>query len=260
MRKFTGLAMAFIATMTIGTKVLAQKQCNLGISVTPSITTVNYHDTLFFSYTITNNGPTAMTPTDTMYLGAVGGGNVFSFRFTANVAAGGSQTFNKAIYIYHNIDTFTADRTYNFCYKIYPQSSITIDPDGTGPQPSRPAVVTYTDPVSNNDSSCANNITFKKKPTVGIFELSGNSKEPLTIYPNPATNNVSFDLNFTRAEKVQVSVKDIAGREVLRKDFGKVQAGNTTPFVLDISKLQAGMYIVEMNGEERRAVGRFTKR
>jgi hypothetical protein len=247
------------ATMMIGTTALAQKQCNLGLAVTASPTTVNYGDTCFFSFTITNNGTADMTPTDTMYLGPTGSSNVFSFRFSSNVASGGSQTFNKAIYIKHTFDTFTVDRNLNFCFKIHPQSSITIDPDGNGPLPSRPAAVTYTDPVAANDSSCANNITFKKKPTVGILELSGGDREQLTLFPNPAADRVSFELNFTGAGNVRVSVKDIAGREVLRKDFGRVQAGNTAPFTLDISKLKAGMYLVEMNGDERRAVGRFTK-
>ncbi len=257
MKKFTKLAMVFTA-MAIGSTAFAQKQCNLGLTVAASSNTINYGDTCFFSFTIKNNGPAGLANTDTIFFGPVGSSNVFSVVPTAPIASGASQTFAKQVYIRHGIDTLSADRSLNFCFMLLAQSTIQIDPDGNGPLPARPATVTYTDGVATNDTSCANNIVFKKKP-VGIFEFGDISKESLTVFPNPAMDKVSFELNLTKAENIQVSVKDITGREVMRKDFGKINAGNSTPLSLDVSRLRAGMYIVEMNGEERKAVGRFTK-
>ncbi len=257
MKKFTKLAMVFTA-MAIGSTAFAQKQCNLGLTITASPTTINYGDTTRVTVKITNSGPAAMGPTDTIYYSQVGSSTVFSLIPSASIPMGGSETFPNELYYRHSTDTLTADRVLNFCFKLLPQSAITIDPDGNGPLPSRPAVITYVDPVSSNDSTCTT-VTLKKKP-VGIFEFGDISKESLTVFPNPAMDKVSFELNLTKAENIQVSVKDITGREVMRKDFGKINAGNSTSLSLDVSRLRAGMYIVEMNGEERKAVGRFNKR
>ena len=258
MKKSTKFVVAAGALMMIGSAAFAQKQCNLALTIIATPSTINYGDTSHVSVKITNNGPAALATNDTIYYGQIGSSSVFSVIPTAAIPSGGSQTFSNELYYRHSLDTLTADRTLTFCFKLYAQSAITIDPDGTGPQPSRPATITYTDPVSANDSTCVN-IVVKKKPT-GIFEFGSSAKEPLTIYPNPASDNISFELNFTKAENVQVSVKDVTGREVMRKDFGKIQAGNTSPFSLDISRLQAGMYIIELNGDDRKAVGKFTKR
>ncbi len=259
MKKSTKFVVAAGAMMMIGSAAFAQKQCNLALTVIATPSTVNYGDTSHVSIKITNNGPASLATNDTIYYGQIGSASVFSLLPSAAIPSGGSETFTNELYYRHGMDTLTADRTLNFCFKLYAQSAITIDPDGTGPLPSRTATTTYIDPVATNDSTCVT-ITLKKKPTTGVFEFGNSNKEPLTIYPNPATNNISFELNFTQAENVQVSVKDLTGREVMRKDFGRIQAGNTTPFNLDISRLQAGMYIIELNGEDRKALGKFTKR
>jgi hypothetical protein len=262
MKKSTKLFMAFGAMMMIGSMTtFAQKTLNLGITATATPTSVNLNDTCFFNIKITNSssGAVNLVPTDTLYIGLTNSSQVFSFIPTGTVTPGNSIDYVKALSIKHTFDTFTVDHQLNFCFKISPQSSVTIDPDGNGPLPARNATVTYTDPVASNDSSCTAPVTFKKKPTVGIFEF-GRDKEQLTVFPNPATDLVKFELNLSRAEKVQVSVKDITGREVMFQDFGKVQPGNNAPLSLDVSRLRAGMYIIELNGEEKRAVGKFTKR
>lgn len=257
MRKITRLALACTALM-IGNAAFAQKQCNLGIQVTATPTTVNYKDTLFFNFTITNNGPASLETTDTIYFGAVGSNQVFNIIPSTTVATGGTIMLNKQIYRVHDIDTLSADLQTRFCFVLYAQSGITIDPDGNGPQPSRPATVTYTDAVATNDTSCTATVTFKKA-TSGLFEISGTAKEQLTVFPNPASDRIGFELNLDKATRVQVSVKDITGREVLREDRGMIKAGAGTALTVDISRLKAGMYFVEITGEEKRAVGRFTK-
>lgn len=249
MKKSTKLMMA-VGAMMFGTAAFAQKTCDLALTAIATPTTVDYLDTCHISIKITNNGTATLTTTDTIYYGPIGSSSVFAVLPSADIPSGSSETFTNELYLRHNMDTLTADRTSDLCFMLYPQSAITVG--------GVPVTITYNDPVQTNDSSCVT-VTFKKKPTTGIFEF-GNNKEQLTVFPNPATDNVAFNLNLSQAANIVVSVKDITGREVMRKDFGKVQAGNNTPLSLDISRLQAGMYFIELNGEDSKAVGRFTKK
>ncbi|MBK0403399.1 T9SS type A sorting domain-containing protein [Adhaeribacter sp. BT258] len=69
----------------------------------------------------------------------------------------------------------------------------------------------------------------------------------LNVYPNPATETV----NVSAAEKVQVSVFDAAGREVLVKinGFGKQHQ-------LNVSGLKPGVYFLKIATEDFRSTGR----
>lgn len=225
----------------------AQKTCNLGIQATATPTTVNFGDTTRITIKLTNLGTASLTTTDTVYYGQIGSTTVFSLVPTNTIASGGSQTFTNELYIRHGFDTLTADRVINTCLKLYNQTEITKN--------GVPVPVTYNDPIATNDSSCVA-VTFKKKPTVGIFEFADKGQQ-LSIYPNPATTQVNFDINLDKAENIKVFVKDISGRDVMNKDFGTITAGKLNQFSLDISKLQAGMYFVEVNGEQKIATGKF---
>jgi len=246
MNTFTKVLLT-VSTMVLGTASFAQKTCDLKITATAAPTTVNYGDTSRITIVLTNIGTATMNTSDTVYYGPVGSTSVFALVPTGNIAAGGSQTFSNVLYIRNSFDTLTADRTLNTCLMLYPQTSITKN--------GVPVPVTYNDPVATNDSSCFQ-ITFKKKPTSGIFEF-GNEAHQLSMYPNPATTDVRFDVNLEKAENITVSVKDMSGRNVLTKDFGKVISGTTVQLGLDVSHLQAGMYLVEVNGEQRIGTGRF---
>ena len=68
-----------------------------------------------------------------------------------------------------------------------------------------------------------------------------------------------FDITFDKAETVTTVVRDMVGRTVMQKDFGKVQPGNAAPFKLDISKLNAGIYFVEVMAGDRQIIGKVTK-
>lgn len=225
----------------------AQKTCNLGIVVTAAPSTLNYGDTAKLTVKITNNGTASLNTSDTIYFGQVGSATVFDVVPTGTIASGASQTFTDVLQFPHRFDTLTADRTLNFCLVLHDQATIT---KGGVPVP-----VTYNDPIATNDTSCLT-ITVKKKPTTGIFEFA-NKGQQLSIYPNPATTNIGFDINLDKAENVTVFVKDISGRDVMSKNFGTITAGKLNQFNLDISKLQAGMYFVEVNGEQKIATGKF---
>jgi len=249
------LMLTTAAAVLCTTASFAQKQCNLSLTVTPSAgysTTLNYKDTCYFDVKITNNGSAALATTDTIVMGLVGTTNLIPFIPTGAIASGQSFSTTKAFRIAHTIDTLkAADLVIDICSALRKQADITIG--------GRPLTVTYMDNVATNDTSC-NTVTLKKRQQSGILEWGSANNEPLALYPNPATDEVRFDMKPDRAENVVVSVKDLTGREVARKDYGKLPVGISTTLSLDLRQLKAGLYFVEWNSGERRAVGKLNIR
>ena len=63
------------------------------------------------------------------------------------------------------------------------------------------------------------------------------------MYPNPATNNLTLDIQMVTNGKATVRITDIAGRIVGTTDFGTLASGkNVLP--IDVNNLNAGTYFV----------------
>jgi hypothetical protein len=83
---------------------------------------------------------------------------------------------------------------------------------------------------------------------------SENSSEFLcyksTIYPNPSTSECTVNFELPSPSPVTITLHDILGREVLRREMG-VQAEGEHEESLDVSELAIGSYIVKIstNGE-----------
>lgn len=249
----------FLATAALlcSTAIFAQKQCDLSISVTVATgynTTLNYLDSCMFDLKITNNGNAALANTDTLWIGIKGLTSASPLIPTGPVATGQSISLPKALKVKHTIDTLKAeDINLDLCYILLKQANIQI---GTPP---RPATVTYLDNVAANDTSC-NKVTLKKRPLNSILEWGSGNNETLALYPNPAVDEVKFDMKPDRAENVLVSVKDLTGREVASKDYGKLPVGVNTTLSIDLRQLKAGLYFVEWSSGERRATGKLNIR
>ncbi len=255
MKKFTKSLMLAGLSLITGASVFAQtpKSCDLGVTLTtPAANSVfNIGDDCIVKFDIKNDGPAAIAATDTIYYQMSASENIL-FVTGKTVASGGTTTVDLgriATWKNDGADDISA----NFCVKLLSQKVI-FHMSGAD---TIWAAVTYTDAVAGNDQSC-NAIKVKKKP-VGIFDLGNGVKEALSLYPNPATSRVTFNISLEKAENVTAVIRDLTGREVLRKDFGKVQAGNTSPFVLEVAALNAGIYMVEVNAGDRRAIGKVTK-
>ncbi len=245
MKKSTKLFLAFAAMTTIGFSASAQKSTDLEIKMTAPTnnSTYQYGDTVFLSFDVTNNGDDALAATDTLWVGLVGDQKVFPMQHSG-IAKGVTFAFEKALQL---VNQQTEDLTADLCLRLYNQSDITRNGE--------PIDVTYNDDDTTNNVSCVTNVTLKAK-TASINDIA--QKEELGIYPNPATSVINMDMNLTKSENVVATVRDIAGREVLRQDFGRVQAGNTAPFTVSVSALNPGLYFVELNAGERKAIGKVT--
>jgi hypothetical protein len=92
--------------------------------------------------------------------------------------------------------------------------------------------------------------------TTGIDFVSNTEKTSLTVYPNPATDNINFEFSLDKTSPVTVRVADVTGRTVLTKDLGKVSQGSQK-VSLDVSSLKSGVYMIELNSDGRRAISKF---
>ena len=116
---------------------------------------------------------------------------------------------------------------------------------------------------SGNNINEATNIVIgsgatDKCGTTGLVDIikDKNLKEALVVYPNPASNNVNFDYNFTKATTATVRVLDITGREVYTQSYGKQNTGKKS-FNVNISSLPSGTYSIELVTDNAKAVSKF---
>lgn len=123
---------------------------------------------------------------------------------------------------------------------------------GIGDDPNSPANL---DTVNNNWAYTS--VVWNDCATSIEEMIVGKEKVSLTTYPNPAQNSLGFDYNFSKASNNSVAkVTDVTGRVVLTQDFGKAFPGNQS-FKVDVSSLNAGMYIIEFSTDNERAVSKF---
>ncbi|OJV54597.1 MAG: hypothetical protein BGO31_06410 [Bacteroidetes bacterium 43-16] len=256
MKKFTKNLTLSGLTILAASSAFAQKSCDLALTlISPAAATVyNFNDNINIKFDIKNNGPAAIAANDTIfYLLPFGGtqsnpGTIQSLTGVA-VASGGTTTVDLGPVI-QNINATGTDQTVDFCIKLLAQNTVGVN--------GQPATTTYTDAVAGNDQDCSS-ITLKTKPT-SIFDVKG-TKETLSLFPNPATSQVSFNLALEQAEAVSAVVRDLTGREVMSKDFGKVQTGITSSVLeLNIANLNNGIYVVEVIAGDKKFIGKITKK
>jgi phosphatidylinositol-3-phosphatase len=76
----------------------------------------------------------------------------------------------------------------------------------------------------------------------GVNDITSNGK-PLTIYPNPAKEKVSFNYNATRDDEVKINLFDDIGRAVV-SEKQTVREGKNQLTVGDKADLASGLYIL----------------
>ena len=84
--------------------------------------------------------------------------------------------------------------------------------------------------------------------------LRQNKTTNFSVYPNPTTNEISFDLSEFN-EEVEVSVWNMTGKEVL--SYSNIQGG--TIRTLNVENLNSGIYLINIRGEKQNLSSRFVK-
>lgn len=83
-----------------------------------------------------------------------------------------------------------------------------------------------------------------------------NGLEDLTVYPNPATDQVTIDFSLTESANVNVRLMDMTGKTLRQGLFGGEQGANRIQFGLhDVAR---GMYLLEISNAEGKSVRKIT--
>ncbi len=90
----------------------------------------------------------------------------------------------------------------------------------------------------------------------GINEISALSN--ITIYPNPASEGLNINYTLNSTINLGINVLDIQGRKLKAIAYDKSSTGNYTQHI-DVSQLEAGIYILNFVSKEGSLNRRFVK-
>ena len=92
------------------------------------------------------------------------------------------------------------------------------------------------------------NKVVKIEPTTVILsEYEIGLEESLIIFPNPATHCISIYRSSSSDEKIQFSISDISGKEI-------VQTTTLIKNIFDISYLSSGLYFVNIDDGKQQMI------
>jgi len=258
MKKSTKVLLA-LGTMVsfVCTQASAQKSCNLALTLVspannqqiPFTVSTDESTKVYVKFNIKNNGTADIVTTDTMFY-------ISEFSGSLRYVTGKSIPSGSTVLVepgFSITNAVTTETTQDYCLRLFPQGNVYY---GVSNGDTAWATVTYNDADTTNDRGCAS-VTFKTQGSpISVNEISQSNSQQLSLYPNPANAELMFQLKLEKADKVYVSVKDIAGREVLRSDLGMVQANVVNTFKVDVQKLNSGLYIVDLVAGENKATGK----
>lgn len=86
-----------------------------------------------------------------------------------------------------------------------------------------------------------NNCTAASDITVSTYNVEFIKKARL--FPNPTTGRITLDYALFKSLHLEVEITSLAGQKVLRRDLGKIQAGQAT---FDLGAFPSGLYMVHL--------------
>lgn len=229
----------------VGSSAQSVRSCDLTVTINSpgNNEIIQPNDTSWLEFTITNSGPDPILSTDTLWF--FDQTTVFPFLALTDIPKDGTKSYTRSelnMSIVNNNAGATSDFNTQLCMKLVNQSTIFYSAT-TGP------LVTFEDPDTANNWSCVN-ITFEGTDTdpSDISTIRNTSEAFLSIYPNPASDEVNLSVNSEKIENITLKIVDLKGREVMRRDYEQVQPG-PTPLKLNIAALPDGMYFIELHTE-----------
>ena len=114
--------------------------------------------------------------------------------------------------------------------------------------------ISATDPYPDNNLAV---VKIYWCSNLGIGDMiAANEPAKIEVYPNPAKSVINFSFDFDQMSHAQAVLRDVTGRIVFVKNYGKAVPG-TQKYTIDISKFAAGVYSLEFNTDEKTAVTKF---
>lgn len=83
------------------------------------------------------------------------------------------------------------------------------------------------------------------------------SFDEISIFPNPAQNQLNFSFNVIKKQDLNIAVFDISGKKVYFEQFQNISGELKSN--LDISSLNAGVYLFKITGEDGVTIRKFIK-
>jgi len=92
--------------------------------------------------------------------------------------------------------------------------------------------------------------------TLGIEDISQMNNDKLQIYPNPATNEITFDFkNFTQEQDFEILIYNAVGIEVKKENLSKNDQNKT----INIKDLNSGIFYYRIISNSQFYSGKFIK-
>jgi hypothetical protein len=89
--------------------------------------------------------------------------------------------------------------------------------------------------------------------------LAKKEKVNIDVYPNPSNDVINFHYNFAKSSHVTAIVRDLTGKIVASRNFGRANAGDQK-YAMNVTALSAGNYLLQFETDEETAVAKFTKK
>jgi M6 family metalloprotease-like protein len=120
-------------------------------------------------------------------------------------------------------------------------STTDVKPTFTAPEVKKDSIISFY--LTVNDGMERSILDTVKITVLNLINV-GNSEMPtpvFKIYPNPTTGIITLELNQNSGWKTEVSVSNLIGGEVFRKEFA-----NTANYQVDLSNQTSGVYIIKV--------------
>ncbi|MBI1305251.1 MAG: T9SS type A sorting domain-containing protein [Bacteroidetes bacterium] len=241
MRKIYAL---IVSVFVVGT-AMAQRTVDLSVEEILSPTTEVASNTssgtpFSISVAIKNNGPDDIAADDTIFIQVIfaNESNQVIFAAPSTTTLSPLKAFGKTL---ANGDTMHVNFGINYSY--YTKSSINAKLQVLVVAINRSAngLVTESSTVANNAK--IQNIIWRNPQGWGVGISDVNSSDMISVYPNPASDNITVEMNvISVSQNSVVEIFDLQGKLVKSVEL----AAGTINQSIDISDLSKGMYIVKM--------------
>jgi hypothetical protein len=123
-----------------------------------------------------------------------------------------------------------------------------------------PTATTVYSVTMTNGSTCTatDQIVVTVNDPNGIRNITNPSNLKInSLYPNPATDNINLNITNNKTSQLKIIIRNVIGKEVLSINKGYVDAGNNS-FIIDVSDLMKGIYLIELNTDNNKVYSKFT--
>ncbi len=233
MKKLYSLVILLMLACSTSYKASAQTDLEIIHYITDTIECGNQTPAYIFYYQFINNGNVALTQTDTIVLST-------PYMTIQLLLPQTGLPVNDTVTFIDTVGfgpTFSPTQQVQWCDSIWARSgAIIMDPD-----------------LTNNKTCDAMQIINNPASVKNVATRIND--EALYVYPNPATNAISFDYYGNSMQETVITVTDITGRKVIRKSLGKMNGAQKAD--VDVSTLTNGIYMVELNSGYKKQTSKF---